>query len=202
VGQYTTQDPIGLLGGRHLYAFVGGDPLGWIDVLGLEPGTMAQRGYPSNGRPSYPGLIGEDEKGVLLFNENDPNFHSYNVRNSCSKGTSGCTLKNVSDGLMRFPAPGANGEPIKDGQRGFAIPVGPVSHSVSADRTAVTNITEKGHLLYPGIVRRWVTESANDVTVHTYGEGVGPMGGLNNALAEMLWDGVDKNVFEHAKGCK
>ncbi|MDA8446655.1 RHS repeat-associated core domain-containing protein, partial [Paracidovorax valerianellae] len=202
IGQYVTQDPIGLLGGHNVYEYVGGDPLNWVDSLGLEPGSMAQRGYLSNNRPHYPGLLGEDEKGVMLFDEKNPNFHSYNVTNSCSKKTAGCTLGKVSEGLMRYPAPGSDGEPIKDGQKGFAIPVGPVSHSVSADRTMVTNITEKNHLLYPGIVRRWVSESANEVTVHTYGEGVGPMGTLNNALAKSLWGNVDEKVFDHAKSCK
>jgi len=69
-------------------------------------------------------------------------------------------LKNVSEGLMRYPAPGAKGEPIQNGQRGFAIPVGPVSHVVNSDRTMVVNVTENSHLIYPGIVRRWVSESA------------------------------------------
>lgn len=32
---------------NYLYAYVGGDPIKFSDRLGLEPGTMAQRGYPS-----------------------------------------------------------------------------------------------------------------------------------------------------------
>ncbi|MDA8457051.1 hypothetical protein M4R22_20015 [Acidovorax sp. GBBC 3334] len=66
----------------------------------------------------------------------------------------------------------------------------------------VTNITEKSHALYPGILRRWVSESANEVSVHTYGEGVGRMGKMNNALADWLWRGVDKKIFDFAKSCK
>ncbi len=85
LGQYVTQDPIGLVGGSHSYAYVGNDPLNWVDPRGLEPGSMAQRGYLDNNRPSYPGLLGQDENGVLLFDEKSPNFHSYNVSNSCQK---------------------------------------------------------------------------------------------------------------------
>ena len=48
---------------------------------------------------------------------------------------------------MRYPAPGAKGEPIQNGQRGFAIPVGPVSHVVNSDRTMVVNVTGNSHLL-------------------------------------------------------
>jgi len=39
-------------------------------------------------------------------------------------------------------------------------------------------------------------------TVHTFGEGVCPMGGINSALAGTLWGQVDKNVFEYAESCK
>ena len=202
VGSYINQDPIGLMGGTNPYGYVRNSPVNLADPLGLEPGTMAQRGYLSNNRKSYPGLLGEDSNGVMLFDEGNNDFHSYNTRNSCKKSTSGCTLKNVSEGLMRYPAPGAKGEPIQNGQRGFAIPVGPVSHVVNSDRTMVVNVTENSHLLYPGIVRRWVSESATEVTVHTFGEGVGPMGGINSALADTLWGQVDKNVFEYAESCK
>ena len=73
---------------------------------------------------------------------------------------------------------------------------------VSPDGREVVNITENMHILYPGTVRRWVTESANEVTINTYGEGVGPMGRLNNSLADSLWGKVDKNIFDYAKSCK
>lgn len=48
-GQYITQDPIGLNGGWGLYSYAGEAPTEWVDPMGLEPGTMVQRGYPQNG---------------------------------------------------------------------------------------------------------------------------------------------------------
>ena len=109
--------------------------------------------------------------------------------------------------MQRYPAPGASGEPISDEQVGFAIPVGYVRHEVSADGGMIINITlapnEIGvprHLLNPGIVRRWVTQDKNNVYIHTYGEGTGPLGRPNEILKHQVWDGVDKQAFDWATG--
>lgn len=56
----------------------------------------------------------------------------------------------------------------------LAIPVGKVRHVVIDGGSQVVNVTVPGnHLLHPGIVRRWVTQDARSVTIHTCGEGTG-----------------------------
>ena len=53
-GRYITSDPIGLAGGLNMYAYVGNNPLYWIDPLGLDrtswfgPGRTLGDG-PKNG---------------------------------------------------------------------------------------------------------------------------------------------------------
>ncbi|WP_284358229.1 RHS repeat-associated core domain-containing protein, partial [Pseudomonas syringae] len=55
IGRFTTQDPIGLLGGFNLYQYAP-SPIGWIDPLGLAVDPIAKlesRGY--NGAINSPG---------------------------------------------------------------------------------------------------------------------------------------------------
>ncbi|MDH4548312.1 RHS repeat-associated core domain-containing protein, partial [Pseudomonas sp. BN607] len=49
VGRFTTQDPIGLVGGINLYQYAV-NPLGWIDPLGLSGSGLV------NGIPKNPGI--------------------------------------------------------------------------------------------------------------------------------------------------
>ena len=41
---YLSADPIGLAGGMNLYAYVGGDPVNWIDPMGLAMADLFKDG--------------------------------------------------------------------------------------------------------------------------------------------------------------
>ncbi|QTR50313.1 hypothetical protein [Candidatus Thiothrix anitrata] len=146
------------------------------------------------------GVLGFDNDGVPSFDDQHPAYHHYVTANSCSKTESWCIHDTAVQGLLRYPAPGASGEPIKDEQTGFATPVGYVRHEVYDNGTKVYNITQEGkHLLDPGIVKRWVSESQDSISINTFGEGTGNMGTLNNWLSDSLWKKVDSNIFDYMR---
>lgn len=163
-------------------------------ISGSTDAVTSDLQIPTNGVTSI------DSDGVPSFDENHPDYHHYFTSNSCSKNETWCNYETAVQGLLRYPAPGASGEPIQDEQAGFATPVGYVTHEVYDDGARIYNITQEDkHILDPGIVKRWVSDSQNDVTINTFGEGTGNMGGLNNWLADPLWKAVDENIFDYMR---
>ncbi|AOT07731.1 RHS repeat-associated core domain-containing protein [Pseudoalteromonas luteoviolacea] len=153
------------------------------------------------------GVLSVDADGVPKFDKNHDDYHEYYLNNSCSKAIPGCTLERVRQGLVRYPAPGANGKSAtQDEQIGYALGVGLVRHEISKNGTVI-NVTlppnESGifrHILAPGIVRRWVSEDRNNVYIHTYGVGTGPFATLNEGLKNVVWYPVDTGAFDWATG--
>lgn len=67
----------------------------------------------------------------------------------------------------------------------------------------IINITLPGqHMLYPGVVMRYISEDANKIYINTHGEGTGQYSGVNNTLAGKLWGDVDSQIFEWMRNNK
>jgi RHS repeat-associated protein len=206
IGGYINQDPIGLSGGINLSAYAK-NPSQYTDPMGLANSginqEIATRARQRAQATQEAGIIGNDASGIPQFDKNNPYYHEYTVTSSCSKANKCCTVQNVKDGLLKYPAPGASGKPIKDGQEGYALPVGYVVHKVDSASGTVTNVTLKDrHMLYPGIVRRSVVDSGDSVKLLTYGEGTGEYPLINNIAADALWWSVDRNIFNAINDCK
>ncbi|MDJ1493621.1 RHS repeat-associated core domain-containing protein [Cytophagaceae bacterium DM2B3-1] len=77
-GMYVSQDPIGLLGGKRLYAYVH-DPNKWLDVWGLYKTALGIS--PTNQELQYDfGYISDDnwrQKGITPCEMNEKTFAKY-----------------------------------------------------------------------------------------------------------------------------
>ena len=152
-----------------------------------ELGTLYQRGYPHGSGMG---------RGT----------HWYDIENPvCASSASG-TVDSVNEQIRRYPAPsmcsvtpGCDAQPVRSGDRSFAIPVGFVEHQVS--NTLVINQTIAGrHALHDGTVLRFAIERDGQIFVRSLGFGTGRLPGPNFSQAQRLWGAVDSQIRKHLQG--
>ena len=103
-GRYVTSDPIGLDGGLNTFGYVGGNPLLWIDPLGLDRGWAGGQAHYDLNYPNstvYPANVGEFD--TKAFNEEQKKARQCEVDKKRNECVTKC-LEKVFGGSVQFTA--------------------------------------------------------------------------------------------------
>ena len=154
---------------RSTYAYVNGNPVSYVDPMGLETGPAYRAIYRADGGVPNLSSVGN---------------HDYSIWVPLCSG--GCTTNDGLNAMRNFSAPGAPW--AQNGSRNLVLTGNnPINQTVDECNKTITNTTLPGHT-FGGSVTISILQKNGVVGAQIVGTGVGPNAVSNQILGPLIFE--------------